>query len=57
MGKSKDAAQKTLDERGKIELELLEDEVICISERLKVAEQVTKAILSKIRRIKKMESS
>ena len=53
MGKSKGPTQKTLDNAGQAELDLLRDEVIAIFERLKVAEQIIKAILSKITRMQK----
>ena len=55
MGKSKGTAQKTLDNAGQAELDLLRDVVVEILERLKVAEQVTRAILSKITKMQKDE--
>lgn len=53
MGKSKGSASKALNKGGQAELDLLRDEVVAIFERLKVAEQITKAILSKIARMQK----
>jgi len=55
MGKSKGTAQKALNKSGQAELDLLRDVVVEILERLKVAEQVTKAILSKITKMQKDE--
>lgn len=45
--------RKTLNKGGQAELDLLRDEITKIFERLKVAEQITKAILSKITRMQK----
>ena len=53
MAESKGSAQKTLNKGGQAEIDLLRDEIIAILERLKVAEQIAKAILSKIRRIQR----
>ena len=53
MEEPKGSAQKALNKGGRAEIDLLRDEVVAILENLKLAEQIAKAILSKIKRIQR----